>query len=106
MTRASRSSLPQVLFHFTCVASTKVQILTQKLQTLAKVCPARTGLGLHIAKQLKLVKGTQFTCFTSTKVQVLTQKALLKYTRHGAWAAYNKAARRVARRRAAAGARG
>jgi hypothetical protein len=46
---------------FTCLAGTKVQILTQKM--LASVL------------REKIQFATQFTCFTSTKVQILTQKA-------------------------------
>ena len=53
---------------FTCLTSTKVQILTREVQA----GEADNDLA-RLLSRLREFSGTQFTCFTGTKVQILTQ---------------------------------
>jgi hypothetical protein len=66
MGKANRRHVPLFSTHFTCFTSTKVQILTPKLETPADTC--RSLLLLSTRGYY-----AQFTCFTSRKVQILTQ---------------------------------
>ncbi len=69
-----------------CFTSTKVQILTQKLETpaasgggvtwdlLRKMLEKRTASRASPAEALQSLVGSHFTCFTSTKVPILAHR--------------------------------
>jgi hypothetical protein len=65
---------------FTCFTSTKVRILTQKLQGLEAV-----NGRLRALEHLRF-RCTYFTCFTSTKVQILTHMGGLQHLSQSAHA--------------------